>query len=179
MDKVAYAAELAEEVLKFWLVDKTPEHSWSDYDMARDYAESEILMSVRGREPFNYHEVVGPEGRTVPTFGTGGPLDWCQIYDDKKSARTIARATTGDPLARDVLLHIASRFVAYGHPLPPRLRVYTAKVLQALAEQSSANPRRGPTPWAKHRRDYALAAAVHEVVIQDGFGAYAKPCRQN
>jgi hypothetical protein len=162
-DKVASAVELAREVIK----ERMP---WHDaYGSAFFHSELRICSSFRSPN-WTYcgdeHVVVEKDGDVIPTM-SDGPGDWHQVYDDEKGAHFIELASKGDHLAHDLLCLIASRFIATECVMPERLSGYIVKVLET--QYSSQRRRRGPDPYGNYSRDYSIAAAVDEVVRQDGF----------
>jgi hypothetical protein len=105
-------------------------------------------------------------------FGTGyfrnTPLI---VYDDEKAPPLIADAVSGDMNADAVLSAIAAHHIRNACTLPPRLRDYIARKLDA----SMATGKPWPKPSTRGRkrngnayRDYAIMWAV-EMLVRDGF----------
>jgi hypothetical protein len=100
------------------------------------------------------------DGR-APMFGIN------HAYDDQKGAQLIASACSGDTNADVVLSAIAAYYVRTGCAMPPRLREYMSRKLDAamLTGEPWPKPRRKRRPRnGNHRRDFIIATVVSALV---------------
>jgi hypothetical protein len=166
--KIEDAVDLALAVLEKHRK-RVEDQNYDAYSSAFFHEELSVCSDVRGPplERENHYLVQSPDGELVPTMSSSGS-NWYSIYDDDKGEHVIARAMRGDYLARNLLMIVASRFVESGCTMPKRLREYVGNYLMQQAEDT-APLRRGQDPLIYFGRNYAIADAVYEVILQDGF----------
>ena len=158
-DAVEIAYQSLNQNWRYWLEPEVP-----GYAEEILFGPIKLLSKISGPviECEGFKFVRDGDDRLVPRMG-GWRDEWHNIYDDTKGRRLIAKATTGDQVAQNILCAIATRFVESGCSMPAHLRKYIATYLR---EQSRKAPerRRGRDPYANYYRDTKIASVVRELV---------------
>jgi hypothetical protein len=153
--EIARLAGGAEEFLRRWV---SPAPGEMNGDV---FVRQQMHLSVLSR----FDEIWTPDGGPLPRLGEN------YTYDDEKGARLIALATfAGDANSDIILSEIAAHFVRAQCAMPPRLRTYMTRKLEAEWVTGKPWPkirRRGRRRNGNARRDFGIAVAM-SVLVKKG-----------
>jgi hypothetical protein len=154
--RIEHATRVAQERLEKWIC--------RPLKISKDEIYRELLLV---RLLSNPDKVRAPEGGQVPILG--GPENHPLVYDDEKAAHLITEACSGDVNADVVLSSVAAKYVSCGCAMPPLLRDYITRKLDAMMATGEPWPKprtRGRKRNGNLQRDWAITWAVEHLRMQ-------------